>query len=108
MKRFSAMTYAKAAWLVCIATALMVIRVFPLPYCPVGEPGFYALLALIALTFPACFVVLWPLYALDIKPHATLMIFLVLVAAWVQWFIVLPWLWHKWKARKAQMADAQS
>lgn len=106
MKRFSALTYAKVAWLVCIAAALMVIRAFPLPLCPVGEPGFYALIALIALTFPACYVVCWPLYVLDVEPHLTLVIFLTLVAAWVQWFIALPWLWRKlkqWKRRRAEV-----
>lgn len=108
MKRFSAMTYAKAAWIFCIAAALVVELASPpsVSWCPVGEPRFYAMVALIALTFPACFAVWWPLYALDID-NSPFVLFLTLVAAWMQWFIALPWLWGKWKARKAQRAEAQ-
>ena len=106
MKRFSAMTYAKAAWLFCVVVALVVQFAFPLPACPVGEPRFYAMMVLIALTFPACFIVWWPLYVLDID-NSPFVFFLTVVAAWVQWFIALPWLWRKWKARKAQRAEVQ-
>ena len=118
MKRFSAMTYAKVAWLVCMVAALVVELAFPSPVvgCPVGEPRFYAMMALIALTFPAGVLALVALFMTGVVavlaearplPEVTnvFIIWLVtFVAGWWQWFIAVPWLWRKlkqWKQRRA-------
>ena len=121
MKRFSAMTYAKAAWIFCMVAALVVELAFPSPvsWCPVGEPGFYATIVSTALTFPACVLALVVLFVTGVvavlaeaRPLPEVVngfiIWLAMFAAgWWQWFIAAPWLWRKWKAWKVQRAEAQ-
>lgn len=110
MKRFSAMTYAKAAWLVCMVTALVVVLTFP-PLLCAGGAGYWAAMAIFALTFPANFVnfIIAGIFEwLDFHPFenfgSQMMVSwtIVFIAGWWQWFVAVPWLWHKWKARKAQ------
>lgn len=113
MKRFSAMTYAKAAWLLCMVAALVVELTFS------GEVHYLAVFIQAALTSPIFFFIAgiftWlGFYLGNLAMSVWMMTLLVimswlltLAADWWQWFIAAPWLWRKWKAWRARRAEAQ-
>ena len=109
MKRFSAMTCAKAAWLMVMLAALMLYLecMYLSPsQCPEG-PGYLVVVAPFVLAFPACYGVfglLWSLGILDGLSDAVIWA-LNFAVGWVQWFIVAPWLWRKWKQWKQRRAQ---
>lgn len=109
MKRFSAMTYAKAAWIFCMVAAqvlyLECLYLSP-SKCPEG-PGYLVVVAPFILSFPTCFCVFGLLWSLGIRDGLNDAVIWALnfVAGWVQWFIVMPWLWRKWKQWKQRRAQ---
>lgn len=86
------MTCAKAAWLPCMAAALMLESLSVLLG---GEPGYLVLLVQVVLTLPICLGI--ALFPLDQPEWDWVWHALIVAAGYWQWFIALPCLWRKWK-----------
>jgi len=105
-------TFGKALW---VAASLLVLYVTLEAFATSGDARVIDVLFLLMLylSFPAGIAVPAALYALDVVFSYWVEIsFLSLALEWVaffclgylQWFVLLPWLWRKWKARRARSA----
>lgn len=105
----------KAAWLFCMMALLALELNFPPLLCsPSIDFRYFPFIAQFLLALPLNLLVAELFHTVVLSelpvpipsaPYDYIYTWLPhFVAGYVQWFIVVPWLWRKWKAWKAQRA----
>lgn len=111
-------TVVKIAWVLCSVAVLLVTLGLYAPG-PTSDIGVFLVYGILFLAFPASLLVA-ALFALlaGIQEQSgvplldsissnllgiSIMWLFFFVAGYAQWFVLLPWLWRKWKARRNQV-----
>src|SRR5574340_844211 len=105
--------FSKQVWVAVAVMALLAAIMFASRSAPDAVKGAETVLAyvLLILAFPVALLVpfvliglalLWPGGGSILGLGGMWLVFF--VAGYVQWFILLPWLWRKWNARRSRSA----
>lgn len=113
----------KMVWILCSVAVLVVTLVRYAPG-PSNDIGIFLVYGMLFLAFPVSLLVagLFALTALlqdqlnvpllDLFGSNyvgfTVMWLAFFVAGYLQWFVLVPWLWHKWKSRQARSTIPES
>jgi len=106
----------KIVWVLC-SVAVLVVTLARYAPVPASDIGVFLAYGMLFLAFPISLLVagLFALLALLQEELGVPLLDLIgsnyvgfsvmwlafFVAGYVQWFVLLPWLWRKWKARRA-------
>lgn len=109
----------KMVWILC-SVAVLVVTLARYAPGPASDIGVFLVYGMLFLAFPASLLVAglfallaWlqdqlkvPLLDLIGSNYVgfSVMWLAFFVAGYLQWFVLVPWLWHKWKSRQARSA----
>jgi len=110
----------KTLWVLC-SVAVLAVTLVRYDHGPASDIGVFLVYAMLFLAFPVSLLVagLFSLMALFQEQFGVPLLDLIdsnymgfvvmwltfFLAGYVQWFVLLPWLWRKWRNRRSRSAS---